>query len=117
MRCNPRRLTCRRESEENAGSEGNSQTEQKHAPVELYLHRFQLGRIRQQPQDNVAAEIAEEQTRRSPKAGKQQALGEHLPDETSAAGPQSNARAQFTLPGRRARQEQIREIEASKQQY
>src|SRR5215831_20974595 len=88
MRRNPRRLPGRCESEENAGSEGDSQSEQKYAPVELCLHQFQLRRIRQQPKNNVAAEIAEEQTRRSPKAGKQQALGEHWPVDTYAVSPQ-----------------------------
>src|SRR5581483_8199987 len=69
---NSHSLPGRRHSEENAGRERDCQSEQKHAPVELYLHQFLPRRIHQQSWENIAARIAEQQTRCAAKAGKQQ---------------------------------------------
>ena len=105
-----------RKAERDSGQQRHCGGEGEDLPIEAAMELWRLPGTRQQPRQQVAPEIAEDESGRSPQQRQQQALGEDLPQNASAARAERHAHAHFPLPRRRARQQQVGDVRASQQQ-
>ena len=65
----------------------------------------------------AADPLTDDVARESAEARKQQALGDHLPDEPPAARAERRANGHLALPRRRAHEQQVRDVHAGEQQH
>ncbi len=99
-----------REQDQPAGEQQDAVVEAERDPERRRVHRDCL-------REPAHAEDAEQQADRAARDRQHQHLGEVLPDDAPAAGAQRDPDRHFALPERRARDEQVRHVDARDEQH
>ena len=109
-----RHVDRRRETEQDAGQSGDRDGEQHHRGIQRDLIRArQNGRV--QVDQQARSRPREQEPKGGAERGEQHALGEKLADQPSASRAQCVADADFAPPRGRAREQQVRQIDAGDQ--
>jgi len=99
------------ETEEDSGENGNQRSETDDREIHVYVGEARDadgGQVR----ENACTEKSEEQAERGTAAGKNNAFGKHLANETGLSSSERGANGDFFLACSRAREEQVGKIGA-----
>ena len=104
------------DAEKNAGKRRDAESERQDAIInpDLVESRCAFGNDRDK---QIREPDAQEQSGNTANRGKQNALGEHLPNDSFAAGPQRGADRNFLLPRGATGEEEIGYVRAGNQQH
>jgi hypothetical protein len=107
----------RRDAEDETGDDRHECGEQQHAGVERHVEPLDHTTRGRQAQKRAGSPDREDRSERAAGQRQQQALGQQLADDASAARADCQARGDFRLPRGAARDQQTAEVAARDQQH